>query len=54
MAEVKLRKVTKSFGDVEIDAAYRFDIVVAFHHLTQSYFSHRRQPFVAPAVRPAM
>ena len=41
-------------GDVEIDAANRLDFVVTLDHLTQRNISHEFQPFVAPAVRPAM
>ncbi len=41
-------------GDVEIDAAHRLDVVVTLDNLTQGNVSHRYQPFVAPAVRPAM
>ena len=41
-------------GDVEIDAAHRLDLVIALDHLTQRHVSHEHQPFVAPAVSPAM
>ena len=41
-------------GNVEIDAAHRLDIVVTLDNLTQRDVSHEYQPFVAPAVRPAM
>ncbi len=46
-------------GDVEVDAAHGFDVVVTLNYLPQSNVSHRtsapgHQPFVAPAVRPAM
>ena len=40
--------------NVEIDAAHRFDIVEALGHVAQRDFGHGFQPFVAPAVRPAM
>ncbi len=39
-----------SDGDIMIGG----DVVIALHHLPQVHFSHRAQPFVAPAVRPAM
>ena len=44
-------------GDVEIDAADGFDVVVLLHDLTQRDFSHAAQSLFAacaPAVRPAM
>jgi len=41
-------------GDVQIDAAHRLDVVIPFDNLAQGDISHRHQPFVAPAVSPAI
>ena len=46
-------------GDIEIDRADRLDLVVFLDHLAERDLRHelqspRTQPFVAPAVRPAM
>jgi hypothetical protein len=41
-------------GDVEVDAAHRLDVIVALDYLTQRHVGHNHQPFVAPAVKPAM
>ncbi len=41
-------------GDLEVDAAHRFDLIVLLQNLAQTDIGHADQPFVAPAVSPAM
>jgi hypothetical protein len=40
--------------NIEIDAAHRVDSVEALGHVAQAYLGHDPQPFVAPAVSPAI
>ena len=54
MSEVRLRKIVKRYDEVEAVRGIDLDIVVTLHHLAQIDFRHESQPFVAPAVRPAM
>ena len=41
-------------GDVEIDGAHGLDIIVVLDDLAKRDLRHDTQPFVAPAVSPAM